>query len=172
MSTPITAPDPEILEKGISAITTEDIRWSHCNIKAITLLANVLARQQALDAGANEAILIHNNEAIEGAASNLFIVKNNTLITPPKGRKLLPGITRDLILELALANHIPYEETAIPVQDLRLADEIWLSSSTREILPVTSLDGAMIGSGKPGPIWTEMMKIYQEYKKTLRKQSG
>ena len=107
MSNPFSLPSSALLEKGISVITLEDIRWKHCNIKAITLLANVLSRQQALDEGAMDAILVRDGEAIEGAASNLFIVKDNTILTPPKSEKLLPGITRDLILELAQANNIP-----------------------------------------------------------------
>jgi len=107
MSNPFSLPSSALLEKGISVITLEDIRWKHCNIKAITLLAKVPSRQQALDEGAMDAILVRDGEAIEGAASNLFIVKDNTILTPPKSEKLLPGITRDLILELAQANNIP-----------------------------------------------------------------
>ena len=168
MSNAFSLPDPGLLEKGISVITIEDIRWRQCNIKAITLLANVLSRQQALDEGAMDAILVHDGDAIEGAASNLFIVKDNTILTPPKSEKLLPGITRDLILELAQANKLPYKEAIISEMDLENADEIWLSSSTKEILPVTLLNNKAVGNGKPGHVWHQMLSIYQEYKQSLK----
>lgn len=168
MSNAFSLPDPGLLEKGISVITIEDIRWRHCNIKAITLLANVLSRQQALDEGAMDAILVRDGDAIEGAASNLFIVKDNTILTPPKSEKLLPGITRDLILELAQANKLPYKEAIISEMDLENADEIWLSSSTKEILPVTLLNNKAVGNGKPGHGWHQMLSIYQEYKQSLK----
>lgn len=167
MSNAFSLPDSGLLETGISVITLEDIRWRYCNIKAITLLANVLSRQQALDEGAMDAILVRDGDAIEGAASNLFIVKDNTIITPPKSEKLLPGITRDLILELAQANSIPYKEAIISEMDLESADEIWLSSSTKEILPVTLLNNKVVGNGKPGHVWQQMLSIYQEYKQSL-----
>ena len=167
MSNAFSLPDSGLLETGISVITLEDIRWRYCNIKAITLLANVLSRQQALDEGAMDAILVRDGDAIEGAASNLFIVKDNTILTPPKSEKLLPGITRDLILELAQANSIPYKEAIISEMDLESADEIWLSSSTKEILPVTLLNNKVVGNGKPGHVWQQMLSIYQEYKQSL-----
>ncbi len=107
MSNPLKAPAPTLLERGASAITLDDIRWRYCHIKAISLLPNVLLRQQALEASADEAILLRDGEATEGAASNLFIVKDGTLVTPPKDNRLLPGITRDLVVELAQAAHIP-----------------------------------------------------------------
>jgi len=116
MSTP--SPPPVDIESvtGIRAVTLEDIRWKHCNIKAITLLPNVLLRQEAIDAGTAEAILIKDGFAIEGAASNIFIVSNDMLITPANGPALLPGITRDLILELAATHSIPCREADIPVE--------------------------------------------------------
>jgi len=166
MSTPLDPaklPDPL---QGIAAITLDDLRWKLCRIKATTLLANVLARQTAAEQGAAEAILIRNGLALEGAASNLFIVKNGLLITPPKGDELLPGITRDLVLELADKNSIRFEEKSIPVAELNSADEIWLSSSVREIIPVVKLDG--VTRQAPGPLWRKMNQFYQEYKQNLR----
>ena len=168
MANPLQPPDKDLLIDGIHAITGQDYRWLNCHIKAISLLPNVLLRQQAIDAGAMETILIRDGEATEGAASNLFIVENNVIITPPKGPFLLPGITRDLILELARENHISYEEAAISEQRLREADEIWLTSSTKEILPVTRLDGKTIGNGKAGPMWSRMIDIFQSFKQSLR----
>jgi D-alanine transaminase len=168
MSNPLPPADSDITESGIAAITLEDIRWNRCDIKAITLLANVLLRQQALDENAAEAILIREGYATEGAASNLFMVKDGVLVTPPKGPQLLPGITRDLILELANENDIANREASIPANTLAAADEIWLTSSTREVLAVTSLNGNPVGSGRPGPVWSRMREIYRDYKNKLR----
>ena len=168
MSTPVSASVEIASVTGIRAITLDDNRWKHCNIKAITLLPNVLLRQEAIDAGTAEAILIKDGFAIEGAASNLFIVSNGILITPPNGPALLPGITRDLILELAVNNAIPYREADITLDELLSADEIWLSSSTREISPVIRLDDTTVGEGTPGPAWKRMITLYQDYKEALR----
>jgi D-alanine transaminase len=168
MSTPMAASADIDSIAGAIAITLPDVRWKLCNIKAITLLPNVMLRQQAVDAGAVEAILIKDGYAIEGAASNVFIVKNGLLITPPNGPALLPGITRDLIIELAANHAIPFREADITEAELFAADEIWLSSSTREISPVTLLDDTVISAGKPGPIWKRMITLYQQYKAALR----
>jgi D-alanine transaminase len=168
MSTPMTASADIDSIAGATAITLPDVRWKLCNIKAITLLPNVMLRQQAVDAGAVEAILIKDGYAIEGAASNVFIVKNDLLITPPNGPALLPGITRDLIIELAANHAMPFREADITEAELFAADEIWLSSSTREISPVTLLDDTVISAGKPGPLWKRMITLYQEYKAALR----
>ena len=168
MSTPMTASADIDSIAGATAITLPDVRWKLCNIKAVTLLPNVMLRQQAVDAGAVEAILIKDGYAIEGAASNVFIVKNDLLITPPNGPALLPGITRDLIIELAANHAIPFREADITEAELFAADEIWLSSSTREISPVTLLDDTVISAGKPGPLWKRMITLYQEYKAALR----
>ncbi|BAZ95215.1 D-amino-acid transaminase [Thiohalobacter thiocyanaticus] len=168
MSNPIPEPDPALAEHGITAISLDDIRWQSCHIKAITLLPNVLLRQQAVEAGAAEAILLRDGEATEGAASNLFIVRDGLLITPPKGPLLLPGITRDLVIELAARHGIPYREGAISEAELRGADEVWLTSSTKEIMPVTTLDGVPVGDGRPGPLYRQMHGIYREYKQAVR----
>jgi D-alanine transaminase len=168
MSSPLSGANSEILKSGVAAITTEDIRWVYCHIKAICLLPNILLRQKALDAQSAEAILIRDGLATEGAASNLFIVHEGILRTPPKGPLLLPGITRDLVIELAAQNQIPYEEANILEADLTRAEEIWLTSSTKEILAVTQLDGKAVGSGKPGPMWERMYGLYQQYKQRLR----
>ncbi|HEY5603346.1 MAG TPA: D-amino acid aminotransferase [Gammaproteobacteria bacterium] len=167
MANPLPPPDKALAQNGIRAITGDDYRWVNCHIKAISLLPNVLLRQQAIDAGASETILLRNGEATEGAASNLFIVENQVLVTPPKGPFLLPGITRDLILELAAQNHIACEEAAISELRLRKADEIWLTSSTKEILPVTYLDNQPVGGAKPGPMWHTLVDLYQSFKKSF-----
>jgi D-alanine transaminase len=169
MSTPSAAAVDINSETGLTAITLPDIRWKLCNVKAITLLPNVLLRQQAIDAGTAEAILIKDGYAIEGAASNLFIVKDGLLITPPNGPDLLPGITRDLIIELAANHAMPFRETGITEAELFNADEIWLTSSTREISPVTRLDDTVISAGVPGPAWKQIITLYQDYKTAIRK---
>lgn len=168
MSTRLQEAPIEALEQGIAAVTTEDLRWHRCDIKAITLLANVLMRQDAIDQGANEAILIRDGEATEGAASNLFVVRDGVLVTPPKGPQLLPGITRDLILELAQSHGVPFQERAVRADELARAEEIWLTSSTKEIMPVVRLNDAPVGAGRPGRLWRHMRGLYQDYKAQLR----
>lgn len=168
MCNPIYPQSESIKEKGIKAVTLIDNRWLNCHIKAISLLPNILLRQQATDAGSYEAILIREGLATEGAASNLFIVKNNILYTPPKSNHLLPGVTRDLIVELSKNNNIQILEQNIPKQQLQTADEIWLTSSTKEIMPVTKLDEQPVGNGKPGKLQQQMMILYNQYKDRLR----
>jgi len=169
MSSPLPGARDIDTEAGVSAVTLPDIRWKLCSIKAITLLPNVLLRQQAIDAGCAEAILISNGLAVEGAASNLFIVQNGRVITPPNSHALLPGITRDVVLELAADNGVPHGEDDITEQELNEADEVWLTSSTREISPVVSLDGKTVGDGRPGPVWQHMIRLYQDYTDAVRR---
>jgi D-alanine transaminase len=152
------------LVQGINAITCEDIRWKFCDIKAITLLPSVLLRHQAMQAGATEAILYKGDIITEGAASNVFVVKNGEVKTTPKSNSILPGITRDLVVELLQKAGIPCAETSIHRNELGQADEIWITSSTWEIVPVIRLDNSPVGDGKPGKVWREAMAIYQEFK--------
>ena len=160
----------ETIKGGVAAITLDDIRWQRCHIKATSLLPNVLLRQEALDQDAAEAILIRDGQATEGAASNLFAVIEGVITTPPKGSMLLPGITRDLVLELAKNSSLPSQEKTISYAELQKADEIWLTSSTKEILSVTQLDGKRVANGKPGPLYQQLLALYQDYKQTLRDQ--
>lgn len=160
--------EESLLENGIAAVTLDDIRWQYCNIKAIALLPNILLRQQAIDKGAVEAVLIRDGNMTEGAASNIFIVTNGVIKTPPKDNKLLPGITRDLVVELANMHKMPVEETTISEKEFLAADEIWLTSSTKEILPITKINDTAVGNGKPGAVWHDMYQKYQDYKETLR----
>lgn len=153
---------------GANAITTEDIRWQFCNIKSTSLLANTMLRQFALDKKADEAILVKGNNVTEGSASSVFIVKNDEIITPPKGTCILPGITRDLVIELASANDIKCTERNITLDELNTCDEIWVTSSLREILPVTRLDNKPVGNSLPGPIWKKLYSLYQDYKQKIR----
>jgi len=155
-------------EQGIEAVTLDDIRWRACNIKTTALLANTLLRQQATDKGAGEAILLRDGFATEGSASNVFVVYNNTILTPPTSPLLLPGITRDLVLELARTHDMPHLQREITEDELRHASEIWITSSTREILPVLTLDGEAVGDGSAGPVWQQMIDYFQDYKQQLR----
>ncbi len=148
---------------GVHAITTPDFRWHNCHIKAITLLPNVLARLSAVNHHTGEAIMIREGLVTEGTASNVFIVQNNILITPPKGANILGGVTRDLVVELADKNNIPCKETTITREELETADEIWLTSSTRGIAPVVTLNECPVGAGCAGPLWEKMFAIYDTY---------
>lgn len=157
-----------IIEHGITAITLDDIRWLNCDIKAITLLPNIMMKLAAKAQGADDAILVSREGFItEGTASNLFIVKEGTLITPPNGHKLLPGVTRMVIERIAKSHHIPLLEQEITLSDLENADEVWLSSSTKEALPVTTLNSHPVGTGKPGELWHKMRWLYQAHKQAF-----
>ncbi len=158
---------------GEKAVTLEDTRWSDCHIKTTNLLPNTLLHQKARSQGASEAILIRSGFAIEGSQSNLFIVKNDIVITPPKSRAMLGGITREIILELCKTNKIIVSEKNISEDDLHQADEIWLSSSAREILPVVTLNRHAVGKGRPGVFWQQIIQLYQAYKlKVMRAPNG
>ncbi len=152
---------------GIKAVTLDDTRWQMCNIKAITLLANILLRQEALDQDCGEALLVKDGYVTEGAASNLFAVIDGVIVTPAKNHEILPGITRDVILELAATNNVAYREDVIALEQLKAASEVWVTSSTREIVPVIELDGVAVGEGKPGPVWHTVDNLLQTYKKSL-----
>lgn len=151
------------LSAGMSAITLPDPRWQHCFIKATALLPNVLLYQQAKDAGAHEAILLRDGQVTEASTSNVFIVADGIIKTPPLSTHLLGGITRDFILELANVHHIAYQETAINEAQLRCADEVWVTSSTKEIYPIITLDGKPVGTGVPGAVWHKMITAYRDY---------
>jgi len=154
------------LSSGVKAISVDDIRWQFCYIKSTNLLANILLRQQAVEKGSAEAIMIKDGYLTEGAASNVFAVIDGVLLTPPKSDGILAGVTRDVILELAQSNNIPYGEDIISLDALLTASEIWLASSTREIVPVIELDGREISEGQPGPLWHTMNQLFQAYKKS------
>lgn len=170
MLNPIAAPDPVLLSQGVSAVTLDDIRWKLCNIKAITLLASVLLKDDATRRAAYDAILVHDGHVTEGTASNVFVVSGGTLRTPPKDTDLLPGITRDVVLDLARRDGIACLERRLTPDELVHADEIWLTSSTKEILPVTRLDNRPVGMGTPGPMWRRVTALYQKFKLDLRAQ--
>lgn len=167
MSNPLLPPPEALLSTGVAAITANDNRWMRCDIKATSLLPNVLLRQMAIDAGAVETILLRDGFMTEGAASNIFVVMNGILLTPPKSHLMLPGITYDVVLELAAAEKIPYEVREISEHEVRSAQEILLTSSTKEIMPVTRLDAKAVGEGRPGVVFTQLHGLYQRYKQTI-----
>lgn len=150
---------------GINAMTSEDIRWKYCHIKSTALVASVLLKKLARDtANSREAILIRDGLVTEGASSNVFTVKNGVIMTPRKDNNVLPGITRDLLVELLLGAGFDCRETDIPESELRQADEVWITSSTMGVVAVVKLDGVDIGDGTPGPFWQQANKIYESFK--------
>ena len=168
MSSPLLTPPAELLRSGVGAVSAADNRWLRCDIKAIALLPNVLLRQMAVEAGCAETILIREDEFMtEGAASNIFVVKNGKLLAPPKGNLMLPGITYDVVLEIAAANNIPVEVRRIAATEVFDADELLLTSSTKEVLAITTLDGKPVGTGKPGVMFTKLHKLYQDFKRDV-----
>ena len=158
-------PGEAALRDGVGAISRPDIRWARCDIKSIALLPNVLAIQSAREQNCNEVILHRDGRVTEGGSSNVFAVLGTTVITPSKGPDILPGITRDILLELLRANKISVQERRLTLTELRSAEEIWLTSSTREVLPVTKLDGEPVGGRKPGPVWKKAYALFQDYKR-------
>ena len=172
MSSPLVTPAAEVVESGVRAITATDFRWLKCDVKSVSLLGNCLLRQAAVDADAVETVLFRDGYLTEASASNVFVVKNGKLLAPPKNHLVLPGITYDVVLELAAANGIPVEVREISEQEVRGADELWLSSSTKEVLAITSLDGKPVGNGKPGAMFHKIHRLYQEFKRTVMRQAA
>lgn len=168
MISPLAPSDP----RGRRIILVDDIRWQRCDIKTVSLLPNVLLRQRALEAGADEAVLVRDGFVTEGAASNVFIVSEGVVVTPPKSPLLLPGITRDVVVELARADGMDCREEPISLERFRSADEVWLSSSTKEIIPVTVIDGEPLGDGRTGPVWHQVRELFDSYKAALRSGEG
>jgi D-alanine transaminase len=167
MTMPIPPRAPDVAENGIAAITVADSRWLRCQIKATTLLANVLHKREASESGADDALLVRDGLVIEATASNVFAVLDGAVVTPPVDPGMLTGVTRNLVLELAAGDGIETLEAALPVERLSAASEIWVTSSTREVTPVTTLDGRAVGEGRPGPLWRRVDRLYQEYKAGL-----
>jgi len=166
-ASPLLTTPAEVRARGVAAITVPDLRWGRCDLKVVSLLANVLARQQAVEQGCAEALLIRDGLLKEGAASNIFVVRDSVLLAPPKTQLMLPGITYDVILELADTHGQALEIREISEMELRNADEVWMTSSTKEILAITRLDGLPVGNGKPGPFGEQMWQWYQDFKNTV-----
>ncbi len=162
---PLKPVSDKIIQQGIKVVTLEDIRWLRCDVKAITLLPNVMMKIAAKNQGADDAILVGRDGLIsEGTASNLFIVKQGELFTPPTSHKILPGITRLVIENIARQHNITIHDQELSQNDLEQADEIWLTSSTKDALPVCTLNDKPVGSGKPGPIWLKVKDYFETTK--------
>jgi D-alanine transaminase len=166
LASQLPAMSAEQQHRGLAAITVEDFRWGRCDIKATTLLANVLAKQQATDADAQEAIFVKNGEVLEGSSTTVFLVREDTLITPPNSNRILPGTTRDVTLELA-EKLMPVEIRRLGVEELFVAQEVWIAAATRDVLPITHIDGRTIGSGQPGPWWHKTSEAFAALRRTL-----
>ena len=152
---------------GVCAVTAVDNRWQRCNIKAVSLLANVLLRQHSVDADCAETVMLRDGFLTEGSASNIFVIKNGVLLAPPPSNLMLTGITYDLVLELAAAHGIPHQVRPISEAEVRGADELWMTSSTKEVMPIVKLDGVAVGSGVPGPLAQRMDALYQTFKQEV-----
>jgi len=167
MSEVLVTPPADQSELGISAVSSVDNRWLRCDLKSTSLLANCLLRQLAVEAGCAETVLFRDGFLTEGSASNIFVVKNNVLLAPQKNHLMLPGVTYDVVLELAAAHGLRYQVRDVLEAEVRLADELWMTSSTKEVLPIVNLDGRPVGSGKPGPLFADMFGWYQEFKRAV-----
>ncbi|MBM4132759.1 MAG: D-amino-acid transaminase [Nitrospira sp.] len=151
-----------VCDAGVEAMTLDDLRWGRCDIKSINLLANVLARQQAKEAGVFEAIFIRDGVVTEGSVSNVLVVRDGILATAPEGARILSGVTRSLVLDLARKDRLPVEERAVSLEELRHADEVFLCGTTVEVLPVVRIDGQVVGTGKPGPLTGRLSERFKQ----------
>jgi len=167
MSSPLSTPPREQIEQGVPCITATDFRWLKCDVKSVSLLGNCLLRQLAADAGAAEVVLFRDGFLTEASASNVFVVRGGKLLAPPKNHLILPGITYDVVLELAAAKGIPIELRAIAELEVRSADELWVTSSSKEVLAITTLDGKPVGNGRPGPLFRTVHQAFQEFKRKV-----
>lgn len=173
MSNPLAQPAAALVERGVSAITAQDLRWLRCDIKSVSLLGNCWLRTLAADAGCAETILLRDGQLTEGSTANVFIVSGSRVIAPPKSHLMLPGVTYDVVVELLAANAIAHELRPVAEAELRAAGEIWLTSSSKEVLAVTTLDGRPVGTGSPGEHFRRMLALYQEFKaKVMRAASA
>jgi D-alanine transaminase len=167
MSNPLTNPPQAQIESGSAAVSAQDNRWLRCDIKSISLIGNVLLRQLSAEAGAAETILFRDGKLTEASASNVFIVKRGVIQSPPKTNLILPGITYDVVVELARANGLPLEFRDISEAEVRAADEVWVTSSSKEVLAIVELDGRRVGDARPGPVFRRMFQLYQEFKQRV-----
>ncbi|MDB6086471.1 MAG: cytochrome [Gammaproteobacteria bacterium] len=166
----VTALDPapvELLDRGVAAITAAETRWARRDIKSTALLANILLKKLAADAGAFETLMIENGELTEGSSTAVHVISAGVIHTPPNGHHILPGTTRDVVTELAVRLNLSCNTSRVPDTLLRSAEEIWLSFATRGVLPVTMLDGEPVGTGKPGPLFKRIHAAFVDYTREL-----
>lgn len=167
MSNPLVGPPQELIERGAAAVSAADDRWLHCDIKSISLIGNVLLRQASAEAGAVETILFRDGKLTEASASNVFVVKGGVIQSPPKSNLILPGITYDVIVELAASAGLALEFRQLTQAEVRAADELWVTSSSKEVLAIVLLDGKPVGEGRPGPLFRQIHRLYQEFKQKV-----
>ena len=167
MTNPLVCPPQEQVERGAAAVTATDERWLHCNIKSVSLIGNVMLRQLSAEAGAVETILFRGGKLTEASASNVFAVKRGVILSPAKSNLILPGITYDVVVEIAQAAGLPLEFRDVSEAEVRAADELWVTSSSKEVLAIVTLDGKPVGTGKPGPVFRQMYRLYQEFKQKV-----
>ncbi|MEI7611495.1 MAG: D-amino acid aminotransferase [Betaproteobacteria bacterium] len=170
-SAPLVSPSAAQREAGVAVITAPDIRWSRCDLKTVSLLPNILTRQLSADVGCTETIMLRDGLLTEGSATNIFLVKDGVIITPPKDHLILPGVTYDVVLELAAKHQAPHQIRPVSEAELRSADELWMTSSTKEVLAIATLDGQPVGhgdqAGKPGPVTRQMHAWFRTYKEEV-----
>ena len=164
MANPLPLPSREQVERGVAVVTADDNRWHRCDLKTISLMGNVLLRQLATDAGAVETMLFRDGFLTEASASNVLAVKDGTVIVPPKDNRILPGITYDATVEYARAVDVPVQTRPISRAEAMAADELWLSSSTKEVLAITTVDGKPFAGGAPGPVFRKVWASFQAQK--------
>ncbi len=164
---PLPVAPREVLERGLACITAEDTRWARCDVKSVALLANVLLRQLSVDAGASETILLRGGQLTEASAAAVHVVVKGEVRTPPRTERILPGTTRSVLEELADRVGLRHRSVRVTEAELRGAEEVWLSAATRELVPVTRLDGQPVGTGVPGPLWSRLYAELQRYKQEL-----
>jgi D-alanine transaminase len=168
MSNPLPLPSREQVDNGVAVVTADDERWLRCDLKTISLLGNVLARQFAVDHSAIETVMFRDGYLTEASASNVLIVSEGMIVAPPKDNMILPGITYDATLDLAREGRLPFEVRPVSRAETLAADEMWISSSTKEVLAVTTVDGKPFAKGKPGPLFREIYRLFQASKPKAR----
>jgi D-alanine transaminase len=164
MSNPLPLPGREQVERGVAVVTAEDNRWRRCDLKTISLVGNVLMRQLAADAGAIETVMFRDGFLTEASASNVLVVKDGGIVAPPKDNLILPGITYDAALEFAQEAGIPIVVRPVPRAEALAADEMWLSSSTKEVLAITTVDGRPFAGGAPGPVFRRLRAVFEAHR--------
>jgi len=167
MVNPLATPKPEIYTRGISCVSLDDNRWLKCHIKSVALLGAVLLKHESNQGGYDDAVLFRDGYLTESSASNIAAVKNGVILCPPMDNLVLPGITYELMIELARKSNMPLEIRRVPRRQVKTADELWIMSSTKEVVPIVKLDDKPIGSGLPGPIFKQMHQLFQDYKRVL-----
>ena len=168
MTSPFTRPSRVQREQGLKAVTRTDERWLRCDIKSVSLLGAVLARQFATEHGADEVVQFRDGFLTEGSSSNMWVVRSGKVIAPPRDRLILEGIRYGLVAELCERAGVPFEVRRLGRDEVERCEELMLTSATREILPIVSLDGRPVGNGAPGPIYRTLRAAYDEAIEALR----